>query len=134
MERIEAIYSRVTNEQAEHALSNADSRYWYPDPSNPKANEMGGIRREPAKGHNPGLAASRREIAQLKGRLGELAMGIGLAAAAAAPAPFGTAADVISLGRSIRKGDFGGSALRRSGARTGRWRCGQGRESRQGDQ
>jgi hypothetical protein len=36
MERIEAIYSRVTDEQAEHALSNADSRYWYPDPLEPE--------------------------------------------------------------------------------------------------
>jgi A nuclease of the HNH/ENDO VII superfamily with conserved WHH len=49
-----------------------------------------------------------RDIAQ---KYGEFALDAGLAAGGALPPPFGTAADVVSLGRSLGKGDWWGAAF-----------------------
>lgn len=49
------------------------------------------------------------ELQQLNQKYGELATDVGLAAGGALPPPFGTAADVASLGRSLWKGDWGGA-------------------------
>ena len=51
------------------------------------------------------------EMAQLNAQYGELATDVGLAAGGALPPPFGTAADLASLGRSLWKGDWGGALL-----------------------
>ncbi|GAB7263297.1 hypothetical protein DZS_17760 [Dickeya ananatis] len=47
----------------------------------------------------------------MESQYNDLIVDSGLAAAGAAPPPFGTAADVVSLGRSLFKGDWGGAAL-----------------------
>lgn len=52
-----------------------------------------------------------QELQQLNSRYGELATDVGLAAGGALPPPFGTAADVASLGRSLWKGDWGGALM-----------------------
>lgn len=49
------------------------------------------------------------ELQQLNAKYGELAADAGLAAGGALPPPFGTAADALSLGRSVWKGDWGGA-------------------------
>lgn len=49
-----------------------------------------------------------RDIGQ---KYGEFALDAGLAAGGALPPPFGTAADVASLGRSLSKGDWWGAAF-----------------------
>ena len=51
------------------------------------------------------------ELGQLQGKYGELALDASLAAGGALPPPFGTAVDVISLGKSIFTGDWGGALL-----------------------
>jgi hypothetical protein len=50
-----------------------------------------------------------RQMQDLQSKYGELATDAGLAAGGALPPPFGTAADVASLGRSLWKGDWGGA-------------------------
>jgi A nuclease of the HNH/ENDO VII superfamily with conserved WHH len=49
------------------------------------------------------------DLAALNAKYGELATDVGLAAGGALPPPFGTAADIASLGRSLWKGDWGGA-------------------------
>lgn len=51
------------------------------------------------------------ELGQLSSKYGELALDAGLAAGGALPPPFGTAVDVVSLGKSIFTGDWGGALL-----------------------
>ena len=51
------------------------------------------------------------ELQQLNEKYGELAADASLAAAGALPPPFGTAADVVSLGKSLWTGDWGGALL-----------------------
>lgn len=55
--------------------------------------------------------AAHAELAALNAKYGELATDAALAAGGALPPPFGTAADVASLGRSLWKGDWGGALL-----------------------
>lgn len=50
-----------------------------------------------------------REMQQINAKYGELATDATLAAGGALPPPFGTAADVASLGRSLWRGDWGGA-------------------------
>lgn len=50
-----------------------------------------------------------RQMQDLTSKYGELATDAGLAAGGALPPPFGTAADIASLGRSLWKGDWGGA-------------------------
>jgi len=49
------------------------------------------------------------QLQQMGTKYGELATDAGLAAGGALPPPFGTAADVASLGRSLWKADWGGA-------------------------
>lgn len=51
------------------------------------------------------------ELGQLNAKYGELATDAALAAGGALPPPFGTVADVASLGRSLWKGDWGGALM-----------------------
>ncbi|MBA0219847.1 HNH endonuclease [Pectobacterium brasiliense] len=60
---------------------------------------------------SPEIEADRKKVADMESQYNELIVDSGLAAAGAAPPPFGTAADVVSLGRSLFKGDWGGAAL-----------------------
>ncbi|MCU0800614.1 MAG: HNH endonuclease [Rhodobacteraceae bacterium] len=65
-----------------------------------------------AKGVDPTATRSAyKELADLNKKYGEIATDTGLAAAGALPPPFGTAADVASLGRSLWKGDWGGALM-----------------------
>jgi hypothetical protein len=49
------------------------------------------------------------ELGQLNNKYGELALDASLAAGGALPPPFGTVADIASLGKSIYTGDWGGA-------------------------
>lgn len=49
------------------------------------------------------------ELAQLNNKYGELAADAALAAGGVLPPPAGTAVDIVSLGRSLWKGDWGGA-------------------------
>jgi hypothetical protein len=49
------------------------------------------------------------ELAALNAKYGELALDAGLAAGGALPPPFGTAADIASLGKSLYQGDWVGA-------------------------
>jgi hypothetical protein len=51
------------------------------------------------------------ELQQLNQKYGELAADAALAAGGALPPPFGTAADVLSLGKSLWTGDWGGALM-----------------------
>ncbi|MEL7497429.1 MAG: HNH endonuclease [Planctomycetota bacterium] len=51
------------------------------------------------------------ELQQLNSKYGELAADAALAAGGALPPPFGTAADVVSLGKSVWTGDWGGALM-----------------------
>jgi len=57
------------------------------------------------------LKQAERELEQLEGFYKELSADAALTAASMAPPPAGTAADVVSLGRSLWKGDWGGALL-----------------------
>lgn len=52
-----------------------------------------------------------QELGQLQKKYGELALDASLAAGGALPPPFGTAADLVSLGKSLYTGDWGGALL-----------------------
>ena len=54
---------------------------------------------------------AEKELADLTEKYGEIAADAGLAAASLLPPPAGTAADVISLGKSLITGDWGGALL-----------------------
>jgi len=57
---------------------------------------------------------TRQDYANLQNmgsQYADLAVDAGLAAAGALPPPFGTVADVGSLGRSLWRGDWGGALL-----------------------
>ena len=63
-----------------------------------------------AKGVDPAKTRTAYEqLGDLSKKYGEIATDAGLAAAGMLPPPFGTAADVASLGRSLWKGDWGGA-------------------------
>ncbi|HKS32193.1 MAG TPA: HNH endonuclease [Enterobacteriaceae bacterium] len=64
-----------------------------------------------AKSDSPDLEADRKKITEMESKYDELIVDSGLAVAGAAPPPYGTAADVVSLGRSVFKGDWSGAAL-----------------------
>ena len=64
-----------------------------------------------AKSDSPDLDADRKKITEMESKYDELIVDSGLAVAGAAPPPYGTAADVVSLGRSVFKGDWSGAAL-----------------------
>lgn len=51
------------------------------------------------------------ELGQLNSKYGDLALDASLAAGGALPPPFGTAVDVVSLGKSVFTGDWGGALL-----------------------
>lgn len=57
------------------------------------------------------LQADHARLRTMGGEYADLAIEGGLAAAGALPPPFGTAADVASLGRSLWRGDWGGALL-----------------------
>jgi hypothetical protein len=57
------------------------------------------------------IAAAEKELAQLEAKYGEIAADVGLAGASMLPPPFGTAADVVSIGKSLLTGDWGGALL-----------------------
>ncbi|MDM5130263.1 HNH endonuclease [Aeromonas piscicola] len=59
----------------------------------------------------PEIEADRKKVLEMESQFNEAMVDGGLAAAGVAPPPFGTAADVASLGRSLFKGDWGGAAL-----------------------
>ena len=60
---------------------------------------------------SPEIEADRKKVTEMESQFNEAMVDSGLAAAGMAPPPFGTAADVASLGRSLFKGDWGGAAL-----------------------
>ncbi|MGK4333951.1 HNH endonuclease [Lonsdalea quercina] len=64
-----------------------------------------------ARSESPEIEADRKKVLEMESQYSELIIDGGLAAAGAAPPPFGTAADVASLGRSLFKGDWSGAAL-----------------------
>ena len=51
------------------------------------------------------------QLDQLAKKYGDLALDAGLAAGGALPPPFGTAVDIVSLGKSLFTGDWGGALL-----------------------
>ncbi|NOZ54347.1 MAG: hypothetical protein GXP08_14655 [Gammaproteobacteria bacterium] len=57
------------------------------------------------------LKQAEQELQQLETAHAALAADAGLAAAGALPPPWGTAADVVSLGKSLWRGDWGGALL-----------------------
>ncbi len=57
------------------------------------------------------IQKAEKELAQLEGVYAELATDASLTAASMAPPPAGTVADVVSIGRSLWKGDWGGALL-----------------------
>jgi len=57
------------------------------------------------------IQKAEKELQQLETAYKELAADASLTAASMAPPPFGTAADVVSIGRSLWKGDWGGALL-----------------------
>ncbi|MBP2847914.1 HNH endonuclease [Dickeya oryzae] len=64
-----------------------------------------------SRSESPEIEADRKKVMDMESQYNDLIVDSGLAAAGAAPPPFGTAADVVSLGRSLFKGDWGGAAL-----------------------
>ncbi|EHD21391.1 HNH endonuclease [Brenneria nigrifluens] len=64
-----------------------------------------------ARSESPEIEADRKKVLEMESQYSELIIDGGLAAAGAAPPPFGTAADIASLGRSLFKGDWSGAAL-----------------------
>lgn len=64
-----------------------------------------------AKSNAPDLEVDRKKVADLESQYNDIIADGALAAAGAAPPPFGTAADIVSLGRSVFKGDWSGAAL-----------------------
>ncbi|WP_265434834.1 HNH endonuclease [Aeromonas salmonicida] len=59
----------------------------------------------------PEIEADRKKVMEMESQFDKAMMDSTLAAAGVAPPPFGTAADVVSLGRSLFTGDWGGAAL-----------------------
>ncbi len=57
------------------------------------------------------IQKAEKELQQLEMAYAELAADASLTAVSMAPPPFGTAADIVSLGRSLWKGDWGGALL-----------------------
>lgn len=57
------------------------------------------------------IKEAEKELTQLDAMYAELVIDTGLTAASMAPPPAGTAADVVSIGRSLWKGDWGGALL-----------------------
>ncbi len=57
------------------------------------------------------IAKAEKELKQLEDQYKELAADAALTAASFAPPPFGTAADVVSIGKSLWSGDWGGALL-----------------------
>lgn len=57
------------------------------------------------------IAKAEEELKQLEEQYKELATDAGLTAASMLPPPAGTAADIVSLGRSLLGGDWGGALL-----------------------
>jgi len=55
------------------------------------------------------IAKAEKELTQLESAYAELAADAALTAGSMAPPPFGTAADVVSLGKSLWTGDWGGA-------------------------
>ncbi|OSM93783.1 HNH endonuclease [Lonsdalea populi] len=64
-----------------------------------------------ARSESPEIESARREVAEKEAEFDQAVIDAGLSAAGAAPPPFGTMADVASLGRSVFKGDWGSAAL-----------------------
>ncbi|MFM4723481.1 hypothetical protein [Aeromonas sp. R4-2] len=60
---------------------------------------------------SPEIEAARKDVMEMESKFNAVVVDSGLAAAGMAPPPFGTAADVVSLGRSLFTGDWGGAAL-----------------------
>ena len=62
------------------------------------------------EGVDPNATASAwNDLQKLNSQYGELALDASLAAGGALPPPFGTAADIASLGKSVFTGDWGGA-------------------------
>ncbi len=57
------------------------------------------------------IAKAEKELKQLEDQYKELAADATLTAASLAPPPFGTVADVVSIGKSLWTGDWGGALL-----------------------
>jgi len=57
------------------------------------------------------IQKAEKELQQVENVYAELATDASLTAASMAPPPVGTAADVVSIGRSLWKGDWGGALL-----------------------
>jgi len=57
------------------------------------------------------IKQAEKELKQLEEQYKELAADAALTAASFAPPPFGTAADVVSIGKSLWSGDWGGALL-----------------------
>jgi hypothetical protein len=57
------------------------------------------------------ITKAEKELKQLEDKYKELAADAALTAASFAPPPFGTAADVVSIGKSLWSGDWGGALL-----------------------
>lgn len=57
------------------------------------------------------IRPAEKELEQLTKHYGDLAADAALTAASMAPPPWGTAADVISVGKSLFSGDWGGALL-----------------------
>lgn len=57
------------------------------------------------------IQEAEKELAQLEAVYAELATDASLTAASMAPPPVGTVADVVSIGKSLWKGDWGGALL-----------------------
>jgi len=57
------------------------------------------------------IAKAEKELKQLEDKYKELAADAALTAASFAPPPFGTVADVVSIGKSVWSGDWGGALL-----------------------
>lgn len=63
------------------------------------------------RSESPQIEADRKKVMEMESKFEDVMVDSGLAAAGVAPPPFGTAADVASLGRSLFKGDWGGAAM-----------------------
>lgn len=57
------------------------------------------------------IKEAEKELDQLESAYADIAADAALTAASMAPPPFGTAADVVSIGRSLWTGDWGGALL-----------------------